>query len=252
MTWDIYFTGLHVPEPIEHNNVDMRIHHTETIKITYVPSENFHQVNTYLQKEPIIIFLSKNSVNGFHYGLETQGITLDNYSVDFMAVGEETSEAVEEKFLQPAQIPEIQNAFGLIQALQSIQKKPVMLITAEETRPELPNWLDEEGWDYCHLAVYSTTLKQNHHLQKIFKNTQNEIIIFTSPSTVLGFLKSINAANFKSINSRLVSIGSTTTRSIEEQFGSVFLESSRPKLATLTKELVAELLTNPIPQGITG
>ncbi len=251
MTWDIYYTGLHVPEHIDDYGVDMAIHHTATIEITFAPSKNFHQVNTYLHKKPIIIFLSKNGVNGFHYGLDEQGITLENCSVDFMAVGEDTSNAVEEKFLQSAQIPEIQNALGLIQTLQTIPKKPVILITAEETRPELPNWLDEEGWDYCHLMVYSTMLKQNYHLKEIFKNTRNEIIIFTSPSTVLGFLKSIDMTNLKSINGRVVSIGSTTTRSIEEHFGTIFLESSRPNLSILTKELLLELSAGSITHGMT-
>lgn len=251
MTWDIYYTGLQVPEHIDNHGVDMRIHHTATIEIAFAPLKNVRQVNTYLQKESIIIFLSKNGVNGFHYGLDEQGITLDNCSVDFMAVGEETSKAIEEKFLQPAQIPEIQKALGLIQMLKTIPKKPVILITAEETRPELPKWLDEEGWDYCHIMVYSTMLKQNDHFKEIFKNTQNEVIIFTSPSTVLGFLKSINMTNLKSIISRLVSIGSTTTRSIEEHFGTVFLESSRPKLSILTKELLPELSTGSITHGMT-
>ena len=250
MTWDIYYTGLHLPEQLDDYGLDTRIHHTATIEITFTPPENFQQVNAYLQKEPIIIFLSRNGVNGFYYWLNDQGITLDNYSVTFMAVGEKTSATIEKKFHQSAQIPEIQNALGLIQTLQTIPKKPIILITGKETRPELPDWLDKEGWDYCHSTVYSTMLKQNHYLQKIFRNAQNEIVIFTSPSTVLGFLKSVNTINFKSINSRLLSIGPTTTRSIEEHLGTIFLESSQPNLSILTNELLQKLSAGSIPHEI--
>ncbi len=247
MTWEIYYTGLHVPEYIDDCGLDMRIHHMTTIEIAFMPPQNLDQVNTYLHKKPIIIFLSKNGVYGFHYWLNDQGMPLDGYSVEFMAVGDETSVAVEEKFHQSAQIPEIQNALGLIQKLQAIPKKPVILITAEETRPELPNWLNEAGWTYCHLPVYSTTVIQNHQLHDLFKNTQNEIIVFTSPSTVLGFLISIDTNDFKLINSRLVSIGPTTTMSIEEHLGMVFLESSQPNLSILTNELLQKLAAGSIP-----
>ena len=250
MTWDIYYTGLHLPEQLNDDGLDKRIHHTATIEITFIPPENSQQLKIYLHKDPLVIFLSRNGVNGFYYWLENQGIMLEDKSVTFMAVGEKTAEAVENKFHRTARIPEIQNASGLIQTLQTIPKKPIILITGKETRPELPDWLDKAGWDYCHSTVYSTTLKQNHYLQKIFKNTQNEIIIFTSPSSVLGFLKSINTTNFKLINSRLLSIGPTTTRSIEDHLGTVFLESSRPNLSILTHELLQKLAAGSIPHEI--
>lgn len=251
MTWEIYYTGLHIPEYIDNCGLDVRIHHMATIEIAFMPPKNLDQVNTYLHKKPIIIFLSKNGVHGFHSWLNDLGISLNGYSIEFMAVGDETSKAIGKFFNQPAQIPEIQNALGLIQTLQAIPKKPVILITAEETRRKLPNWLNEAGWTYCHLPVYSTTIIRNLQLNEMFKNTQNEIFAFTSPSTVLGFLKSIGTDDFKLINSRLVSIGSTTTASIEEHFGTIFLESSRRELSILTKELLAELSSRSIPQGIT-
>ncbi|NQU66429.1 MAG: uroporphyrinogen-III synthase [Candidatus Marinimicrobia bacterium] len=238
MTWNIYFTGTKVPELNLFSHLEINIYHTPTIQINYTEPESFQTVEGFLNKGAPIIFLSRNGVIGFQKWLKRLDKSFEHWSNPLIAVGSETSLEIERVFHRSSHVPENQRAKGIPEILKTYPHKQAILITGDRSRPELPRWMTENGWDFITAVVYQTDWFENLDLKQNFKNGDDEILIFSSPSTVVGFLQTIDQNDLKSIQSKLISIGPTTSWEIEKLSGRVFLEAANPSVNSVISETI--------------
>ena len=119
----------------------------------------------------------------------------------------------------------------------SLPKRKVIIPSGTKGRPEFIDWLQKNSWDYLKFCVYQTTAICNETLQQKFNNSQQQYVVFTSPSTVEGFLKTLGKPTLKEIHSKLVSIGPTTTRCIQKYNGQVYFQPQKPKIKILLQIL---------------
>lgn len=240
-TTQIIFTGLRAPrlELSQLNSIDL--HHHPTIRISYFAPSEFQPVGKYLSQNPYVVFLSRNGVIGLSEWANAEGVTLDLDQAIIWAVGSATAQQVEITFGRPAAQPSEQNALGLSQTFATLAKRPVVLFTAEETRPEFPAWLVKQGWDFQQFPVYRTEILENADLNQRFNDNDVEYVVFTSPSTVKGFLQSINRKDLKNLKSHWISIGPSTTNEIESAGGTVHWEADEPEIHQLLLNLIKEI-----------
>jgi uroporphyrinogen-III synthase len=177
------------------------------------------------------VFFSKNGVIGLDRWQKNEDLTFPFDRSTIWAVGRATAGMVWEKFKLPVVQPLEQNALGLLKAFKTIAKKPVVMFTARKSRPQFSEWLVKHHWDYLQVVVYTTQLKANKNLAEHFRNVPDEYVIFTSPSTVKGFLKSLGLPDLGNVASRLISIGPTTADEIRSLNGFVYEELVEPNLA---------------------
>lgn len=242
MTETIYYTGSTRPKLKPEHIKDVRFYHTPTIKIIFDHPESFDPVESHLAKSALIVFQSKNGVRGFHSWLENLGRFVQFESESIWVLGKSTAREVRTSFHQAVQQPDEQSAKGLIQAFRGLKKRPVLLITGQHPRPEFPTWLRKKGWDVLQIPVYKTETIENLELKRLFQNSNEEVVIFTSPSTVQGFLRSTCRDDLSGVVSILVSIGPTTSAEIESYYGKVSYEATEPDLSKLVSAVTSNLI----------
>ncbi len=238
----IYYTGSTRPKLKLEVMKEVRYFHTPTIKIIFDHPELFDGVESHLAKSPLIIFQSKNGVRGFCSWLEYLGRSVKFESKSIWAVGTSTAREVRTSIHQAVQQPDEQNARGLIKAFMGLKKRPVLLITGHETRPEFVTWLRDNRWDVLQIPVYKTEIFENQELYQLFQNSNEEVVIFTSPSTVQGFLKSTYRDDLSGVVSLLVSIGPTTSVKIKSCYGNVSYEAPEPDVSKIASVITSDLI----------
>ncbi len=230
MTPTILYTGLSKNKSIQSLPEGVNYYHVPTIRIEYEHPEDFAPVSEWLNREPYVVFFSKNGVIGLERWVREENLSLPLDRSTVWAVGKATAEMVREKFGLSAVRPPKQNSIGLIRAFETIPPKPVLLFSARKSRPQFPLWLEKQGWEYRRVVVYATRIIHNQSLAELFRNKPDEYIVFTSPSTVKGFLKSTGLPNLENVESRLISIGPTTSAEIQSSGGHIFEELVTPDI----------------------
>lgn len=212
-----------------------------TIKVNYINPEADTWVENFNEQKSYLVFLSKNSVQGLKNYIFNTHINLTFSEKMVWVVGPGTRNAVKNEFNIDSNIPENYSGTGLTQNFSQLKRRPVFIICGRETLPEFPAWLLREKWTYKLIRVYKTTAFSNPHIKQHFKNTERELVLFTSPKTVSGFLNSINQEGFESIFSKLASIGPTTSKMILKQGGKVFSEALIPDINKFMLSLINQL-----------
>jgi uroporphyrinogen-III synthase len=235
MTATILYTGLSNNQSLQSLPDGIDYYHVPTIRIEYKHPEDFAPVLEWLNREPYVVFFSKNGVIGLEHWVREERLSLPFHRLTVWAVGNATAETVRETFGFPAIQPPKQNSAGLIQAFERLPPKPVVLFSAKKSRPQFPQWLEKQGWEYLCVVVYATRILSNKDVPKHFRNKPDEYIVFTSPSTVKGFLKSTGLPNLESLDSRLISIGPATSAEIQSSGGNVFEELVTPDIKNYLK-----------------
>lgn len=241
ITLTIIYTGLRAPRLDRENLKGAALYHHPTIRIRYQAPGNFAVVQRELESEPYVVFLSRNGVIGLAEWAAGEQISLPLENTIVWAVGAATAQQVHTTFNRPAAQPAEQNARGLVRTFSTLAKRPVVLFTAEEPRPELPAWLEKNGWEYQQFPVYHTDILENADLRQRFSNSDQEYVVFTSPSTVKGFLTSLNRENLTGLNAHWVSIGPSTSAEIEAAGGRVHWEAAEPEVQQVLTKLIEEL-----------
>jgi len=212
-----------------------------TIKVNYINPEADTCLENFNEQKSYLVFLSKNSVQGLKNYISKVHLKLTFSEKMVWAVGPGTRNAVKNEFKIDSNIPENYSGTGLTQNFGRLKRRPVYIICGRETLPEFPAWLQREKWTYELIRVYKTTAFSNPQIKQHFKNTEREIVLFTSPKTVSGFLNSINQEGFESIFSKLASIGPTTSKMILKQGGKVFSEALIPDINKFMLSLIKQL-----------
>lgn len=237
----IYNTGLTTIAPAENQLVTVR--NTPTIRIEFEIGAVTPKQAEFLNRDPYLVFSSRNGVQGFQRWLTRFEGSIDLTRGNVWAVGERTARLAEELFGVKVHIPDTQSSTGLIDEFKTLSKRPVVLVGGNIPRPEFSNWLAESHWTYCHFPVYKTTPYANPDLTAGFINNSQNAAFFSSPSTVEGFLLSLDRPDFRSIKTRLAAIGATTALAITAKDGDVFYQAPLPDFSKAFDALV-QTLTN--------
>lgn len=237
----IYYTGL-TPLPAEKQTVqDTVVKQLPTIEISYCSPASLGWIQTLQKKQPILVFLSKHGILGLKKWLKEKESHLNLDRADVWTVGQRTAEILKNELNVDAKVPHLQSAQGLIEEFNTLDPQPVILICGKNTMPHLPNWLKRKGWPLQTVPVYQTGPSLNHELRLRFRNSVQETIFFTSPSSVEGFLHSVEMDNFSSIIARLASLGSTTSRAIQAKGGELYFESEEANIVQSIEKLTETL-----------
>ncbi len=237
----IYYTGL-TPLPAEQQTVrDTKVKHLPTIEISYCYPKSRAWIQTLQKKATFLVFLSKHGIIGLKKWLVEKEIHLNLEYADVWAVGRRTAEILKIELNVDAKVPHLQSAQGLIEKFKTLNPQPVILICGKNTLPHFPHWLKRKDWPFNTVPVYQTRPSLNHELRLGFRNSDQEIIFFTSPSSVEGFLFSVEKDNFSSIKARLASLGSTTSQAIQAKGGKLYFESEEANILQSIEKLTARL-----------
>ncbi len=239
---NIFYTGITKPSFSKNENEkELLFSHFPTIKVYFRPKLEDLEAKLSLWKNPGVVFFSKNGVLGAQNWFSSSWWKEREDAKAIWTIGEATAQVFQEVFACSSQVPEISHAKGLIQAFQNRPKQPFILFSALRSRVEFPQWLKQNGWKFKSIPVYETIVWENQELSQAFSNTSQEYIVFTSPSTVKGFLLTCQKKDFSQIKACLCSIGPTTSQEIEARKGKVFYQAKKPKLNFFLEEIIYQI-----------
>lgn len=218
------------------------IRNLPTITVNYITPKNNNWIKTVSSQISYLVFLSKNSVLGLKHFLTLKKFELTPDQDRIWGVGPGTRLTLKTELNFKSNIPKNYSGAGLSAEFKNLPCHPVFIICGQETLPDFPDWLNKKQWPYEFIKVYCTRPHSNPDIRQYFNNSAEEIIFFTSPKTVSGFLNSISRTAFSSIFSRLASIGPTTSKMIRACGGNVFFEAELP----IINKAVAALINNSI------
>ncbi len=164
------------------------------------------------KKFDYLVFQSKKAVKFF---LEKKKIPEET---KIIAVGEKTKKFLEEKGYRVFLIPEKENAQGLIQVFEKLQKGSVLIPRSKVGREELINFLKEKGFEVYPIDVYTT--ESVIHEKEKFLNALSEgnFIAFYSPSSVKSFFANLQKHGISKdkLNLKFIAIGETTKEELKK------------------------------------
>lgn len=175
-----------------------------------------------------VIFTSANAVALFWDWLQAAGVdpaTLRDRSV--AAIGPATAEALRQRGLEPEFVPEDYVGEALAEGLPQVAGRRILLPRAAGSRPALPEILERRGAQVDEFHLYRA-VQLELELQSLYPGV--DVLTFTSPSTVRGFVDQLRAAGMDP----LALPGSPITACI----GPITAEAA--KAAGLTPEVVAD------------
>ncbi len=234
---NVFYTGLCLPR------VDipsqMRLNHTPTIRVSFDCGGKSEDAVEFIKLRPIPVFMSRNAVKGFNRWLKTKDI-VSFTSPHCWCVGKSTADELTATFDWTVKIPQVSTSSGMMAALNE-QDVPILLVAAKQTRGELIRWMRERRQPAMHLPVYETFAIRNDLLRCTFQNLPDDLVVFTSPSTVSGFLETLDLHDLTTIVSRLVSIGPTTSAAIRSSNGEVYQEAEKQDTLSLFNNIFGEM-----------
>jgi len=218
---------------------DYEIIHTPVIKIHYITKVFFKEVESFLDDKSVVLILSKNGVKALKNWMDFYKLKNDFFKkIKFWTVGMQTFNCLRNELNIDSYFPELMTGVKAIESISQTNKNKVLIVAGEYLREDFLFNLKKNNMYYYHLPVYNRFICQNRDLKILFNNHVKDYLLFTSPSTVSGFMSNMNVSNLLNINSHLISIGPTTSLSIIKNRGKIFYQSSSPNLKDLLNELI--------------
>jgi uroporphyrinogen III methyltransferase/synthase len=169
-----------------------------------------------------IIFTSANGVKYFFERFFEKKLNVKSlFNINFAVIGEKTNESLNKFGLSADLIPKEYRAEGLIEEFKSIDLigKNVLIPRAKEARDILPKKLKRLGANVEVVGVYENKKPDKLNSRKLkseIRDSDLDIITFTSPSTVINFY-SVFRADEKSFKDCIIaSIGPITNKALNE------------------------------------
>ncbi|HWY78779.1 MAG TPA: hydroxymethylbilane synthase [Candidatus Sulfotelmatobacter sp.] len=166
-----------------------------------------------------IVFTSKNGVKFFIQ--ELLSLHIDSSSLQgkhIAVVGPQTAKEAKKYNLLAQTIPEKFTTEDLARALHDIKDKKILLPRADIATPLLANQLKKKGGIVTDIPIYKTQFitETDNKFKELLRANKIYCIVFTSPSTVIGFLKKIGEKGEfdKIISLPVLSIGPVTTKAL--------------------------------------
>ncbi len=167
----------------------------------------------------IFIFGSKKGVKYFFQEISSRLEELKDK--EFIAVGEKTAEKLRDLGFTNIKIPEVYSSEGVLNLLKNnwnyYKNKKILFPKAKRGIDLLEKTLP----NVKPLYVYETLFNRPKNIDEVkylFENKKIKAVIFTSPSTFLGF-KDIFKEEWQNFlkESKVISIGKTTGKTLKEQ-----------------------------------
>jgi uroporphyrinogen-III synthase len=174
-----------------------------------------------------VIFTSKNGVDFFFQLIEPS--IFEKRLPKTAVVGKKTAQALKKKGIHPDVVPKAFVAEGLIETLKPLiqPNERVLLVKGNLARPSLKIALTELGAIVTDAVVYETKLNQTGKSQMVdlLINKKIDVITFTSPSTVNGFMQMLEGIEWRPFLQACViaCIGPITKKAAEEAGMSVHI-----------------------------
>ncbi len=137
----------------------------------------------------IVILTSRFAVKYFFKILESLDVKKESLrSIDFVVIGKDTADELNEHDCQYALIAQEETSFGLYQDMREkydLKDKNILFPRSSIANPFLKENLEKHGCSVEELAVYDNEKPEKKELPPI----KIDKVLFTSPSTVRNFLK---------------------------------------------------------------
>ena len=187
-----------------------------------------------------LLFTSSNGIRFFIEGIKETGNDIATLKqINTAVVGEKTAETAKSFGLSVTLIPKIFTAKDLVNAIPAINGKKILLPRSTIANAEVRTQLEKKGAIVTDMPVYKTEYanSQSTELKMLLQKNQILCLTFTSPSTVEGFLKSIDTTILKDVLSLPVfSIGPVTTTAAKKHgFTNIYTADIHTTDGMLTK-----------------
>jgi uroporphyrinogen III methyltransferase / synthase len=149
------------------------------------------------------------SANGVEQLLEGDVRVL--HGVTVAAIGSATADALRGRGIEPDLIPPQAMSESLLEALSDVDDRRVLIATAADARPVLPDGLRERGAQVDVLALYRTR-REPVETEAVMGA---DLVTFTSSSTVATVLDGLAGRDLSPLHA--VSIGPITTRALRDR-----------------------------------
>ena len=163
-----------------------------------------------------LIFTSANGVKYF-FDFVSDFRLSDERRIKVAAVGTKTAEAVKFQGIKVDIIPDKFSAEGLLEVLsgEDLKDKKVLIPASENSRDFLMNGLRERGAEVVFVPIYKSVTRkvsEDDEMFNLIKKSKPDVFVFTSPSSVRGFLEIFSIESFPHYFSgcRVIAIGNVT------------------------------------------
>lgn len=138
-------------------------------------------------------------------------------------------------------VPEVYDAEHLARALAAEQPKRVLICRAEMGTPVLPVVLKEAGIDFTDVHTYDTIYRsdKSEEVAELLRSGEEILVTFTSASTVTGFVRSMEKANFSHVLGLCIG---AQTQAAAEQFGLRTVVAERAAMDALVELAVQQTM----------
>lgn len=193
-----------------------------TIHVNLVNSADAGEMIQAVTNANWLVFTSQNGVNGFFKLLSESG--RDSrfiHNAKVAAIGAKTGETLLEKGILADLIPENYTAADLCEKLgPQVRGKRVVLLQVDKAPPELIEGLKEYGGEVTEFPVYhvESEIKFATKILEYLTSKTVDAIIFTSPSTVKGFLENIQGDLSLLDDVKVICIGPVTADFAREYY----------------------------------
>ena len=216
------------------------------IRIVYsLPDKNNRRIFNALHTFSLLIFTSRNGVNGFFQLLK---IIKGNYrlpeNLKIAVIGESTANELR-KFKQPVHITHTgttSDEFAEFLKEKVLRAEDKILLSQGNLAPEklqedLKNMVSTER-----INVYDTVMPEyfNDDIMHIVKNQDADLMVITSPSAFRNFLR-ITGFRPEEFNMPIACIGKTTGAFITSKGYRVGLMAEHPTFVSFAKEIITYL-----------
>ena len=220
---------------------------TEPIELS---DEDFYLLKNFNDYDYLIF----TSANGVKFFANIVGINKNSSDkkTTVAAVGVKTADAVEAFGMQVDIVPDTFSAEGMLEVLsgEKLNGKKILIPASENSRDVLKKGLEKKGATVDFVPIYRSVTRRVSRNDKDFefiKKNKPEAFVFTSPSSVRGFLEIFSIENPAEYfgDSSVVAIGNVT----EKYLLKLSVENVKTP-ETYTLEGIAELVESLIiPEG---
>lgn len=214
-------------------NLGAEIIELPAIETVSVQSDTLNEMIQKINNFNWLVFTSAVSVEILFDYLKSIRMDIRNLvNIKWAAVGPATKDAIESRGILVDYIPEEYNGEALAKGLISILNKDdnILVFTPEGAAPPCVKALRQEGFNCDSMAVYKTEYEENEEI----KLRVQDIVAFTSASTVKGFVRTMKNIDFKTVTA--VCIGEQTAEEARKHEMKVAV-SEKASIESLTEKI---------------
>jgi len=207
------------------------------IHVEEIPSRDFRKSKIDPNHFSAVICTSRNAIDHFFRICQEMRVYMPQSTKYFC-----TSEAIA-VYLQKYTQYRKRKVFygdGSFESFTRVLKKyrngeKVLLPCSDIHKPDLPNFLGENGFDFAEAVIYKTVCSDLTDLE----NLSYDVIVFFSPSGVASLFQ--NFPDFKQRNTRIAAFGPATTQAVKDAGLSLDIEAPVDGMPSMTMALESYL-----------